>query len=204
MTKGRQELFCVEYVNDPKRNQTQAAIRAGYSLKGAAVEASRMLRNPNILRRIKELEREMLEEAGYSTESLRTFIFRRAIAQASVDAADISQVIYENDERRQDALEQIADANGGQYPIDFGDALVYNKPTHEWTPEERTAVKSVKNGKNGVEVELYDKQGALKMLADMAGLTKADVSVNLSVVDTIAEARARAGVQTEVCAADGV
>ena len=75
--KPMQERFCVEYVGDPKRNATQAAIRAGYSEKAARVQASENLTKLNILQRIKELEREALEEAGYSADSLRPLIMRQ-------------------------------------------------------------------------------------------------------------------------------
>jgi len=42
----KQRLFCLEYIKD--FNATQAAIRAGYSVKGAAVLASNLLTNNKI------------------------------------------------------------------------------------------------------------------------------------------------------------
>ena len=171
---ARRERFCVEYIKD--YIGTRAAIRAGYSEKGASVEASRLLRNASVLRRVKELERAALQEAGYSPESLRSFIIRQMIAQASVDASDITEVVYMDNEKRTAALVEMAEGNGGQYFLDFGDPVVYIKPTSEFTPEERAAVKGVKQTrtKEGVtiEVQMYDKQAALKALADIAGLTK--------------------------------
>jgi len=172
-----QENFCREYTSAPKKNATRAAIRAGYSEKGAAVEASRFLRNPNILRRIKELEREALEEAGYNPESLRSLIMRNLVSIATADAADLTQVIYEESEHRKAALEQLADENGGQLKLDFGEPVVYVKPTSEWTPEERAVVKSIKPGKYGVEIEIYDKHAALKTLAEIVGITKQSVEL---------------------------
>ena len=187
-----QEAFCRAYVNDPKRNGTRAAIAAGYSETGAAIEAFRLLRNANISRRIKDLECEALEEAGYSIESLRPFILRRHCAIATTDITDIVQVVYENDRRRRAALEQIADGNNGQYPLDFGDALIYVKPTSEWSPDERMAVKSIKYGKNGnIEVEKYDSLVAMKQLAEIVGLKDSDVSVNLNIADELSAARKR-------------
>lgn len=56
----KQEAFCLEYLVD--LNATQAAIRAGYSEKGANVTASKMLSNANIHSRIAELKRERSEK----------------------------------------------------------------------------------------------------------------------------------------------
>lgn len=187
-----QERFCQEYVSDPKRNQTKAALRAGYSKKSARMQSSRLMTNDNIRRRIRELYQEALEEAGYSAEEMKLLIMRKLTGIVLTDAADISKVIYADDERRKAALAQMADANGGQGVIDFGDALVYVKPADEWTPDERAAVKSVFMDKYGIKVETYDKTAALKALAEIAGLTKSDVNVNLSIADGLDEARLRA------------
>jgi phage terminase small subunit len=194
---GRQERFCAEYINDLKRNQRQAALRAGYSDKGAAVEASRMLKNPNILRRIKELEREALEEAGYSLDSLRLMVMRELVSQATTNVSEIVSVVYAGDEQRQAAIAQMIDANGGQGIMDFGEAMMYIKPTSEWTPEQRAAVRSIEQTKEGIKLGTYDKLAALRLLTDITGLTKADVNVNLSVTECLTEARQRvmAGVE---------
>ena len=181
---GRQERFCVEYVKDPKRNQARAAIRAGYSEDSAYNQGCRLMKYDYILRRVKELEREALEEAGYSVESLRAFIIRQMIAHASVDASDISEVVYADNEKRTAALEKLAECNNGQYFLDFGDPVVYIKPTSEWTAEERAAVKCIKQTrtKEGIslEVQMYDKQAALKALADIAGISKQNLDVALA------------------------
>lgn len=50
----KQELFCLEYIKDYKKEQ--AAIRAGYSEKGASVAASRTLKRPMVIARIAALE----------------------------------------------------------------------------------------------------------------------------------------------------
>lgn len=49
-----QEKFCLEY-RKHEGNGTAAAIAAGYSERTAAQQATRLLRNVNILKRIKEL-----------------------------------------------------------------------------------------------------------------------------------------------------
>lgn len=49
-----QEKFCLEY-RKHEGNGTAAAIAAGYSERTAAQQATRLLRNVNIMKRIKEL-----------------------------------------------------------------------------------------------------------------------------------------------------
>ena len=60
--------FIAEYLID--RNATQAAIRAGYSQKSASSQASRMLRNVNILRAIQTAEDEELEKLAINKSTL--------------------------------------------------------------------------------------------------------------------------------------
>jgi hypothetical protein len=150
------------------------------------------MKYPHVMRRIKEVEREALEEAGYSVEALKLLIMRQLAAQATVDAGDIVHIVYADDERRKAALAQIADANGGQGVIDFGAPLVYVRPSAEWTAEERAAVKGIRPTKEGIEIVMHDKQGALKALAEITGIVKSGVDVNLSIADGIEEARQRA------------
>lgn len=52
----KKEAFCQEYLID--LNQTQAAIRSGFSEKTASSQASRLLTNVNIQERIAELQAE--------------------------------------------------------------------------------------------------------------------------------------------------
>lgn len=56
----KHETFCQEYIVD--YNGTQAAIRAGYSKKTAGVQASKLLKNANILARIRELQEERMTQ----------------------------------------------------------------------------------------------------------------------------------------------
>lgn len=57
----KQINFCREYVKD--YNGTQAAIRAGYSEKTAAVKASQLLKNKDILNTIKQFQKELVESS---------------------------------------------------------------------------------------------------------------------------------------------
>lgn len=64
----QQELFCAEYLTD--YNGTQAAKRAGYAEKTAAAQAARLLKNVNVLSRVRALQKERLEKLAVTQESV--------------------------------------------------------------------------------------------------------------------------------------
>lgn len=65
---GKRKQFCEFYVNC--RNGTDAALEAGYgkTRESAATQASRLLKDPEILAYINELDRQLYEAIGISTE----------------------------------------------------------------------------------------------------------------------------------------
>lgn len=62
----KQDRFCHEYCID--FHQTNAAIRAGYPPKGAAVSATRLLKSAKILARIAEIRAHASSKTGISLE----------------------------------------------------------------------------------------------------------------------------------------
>lgn len=197
----RQERFCQEYVSDVKGNATAAAVRAGYGEAGAAVEASKNLRKPKIISRIKALRNEALVASGYDRERVRELIVRRLVGIVSTHFTDIVHVSPGRDDPDREAvLDELAAANGGQRLLDFGNLLVV--PTSCMTEEMSGAVKRIRAvpasefSGGGVEVELNDVVAAAKLLAEIAGVKEADASVNVNVSPAFilqqAEARRRA------------
>lgn len=63
-----QELFCYEYTVD--YNATAAAMRAGYSKKTAAVQGSKLLRNVNVLTRVRAIQSERVEKIALTSDSV--------------------------------------------------------------------------------------------------------------------------------------
>lgn len=55
----QKDRFCLEYIQD--YNGTKAAIRAGYKAKNAAKQACKLLKDPEVRARIKELQEETRE-----------------------------------------------------------------------------------------------------------------------------------------------
>lgn len=79
----RQELFCIEYIKD--LNQTQAAIRAGYSQKTARSIGNRLLTNVDIQARIDVLKSQRVEEVKIDAN----YVLKRLLEIDSLDVADI-------------------------------------------------------------------------------------------------------------------
>lgn len=71
---NRKKIFIEAYVNDARRNQTAAAIAAGYSPNTAAQAASRLMKEPEvkeeILNRLAQIHAEKTAEADEVVEFL--------------------------------------------------------------------------------------------------------------------------------------
>lgn len=62
----KMDRFCEEYVID--YNGTEAAVRAGYSEKRAAAQASTLLKREDVMERIAELQKEQAQRLGLSAD----------------------------------------------------------------------------------------------------------------------------------------
>lgn len=62
----KEERFCLEYVID--YNQTKAAERAGYAEKSAAKTGCKLMKDPRILARVKELQKEQADRLCLSSD----------------------------------------------------------------------------------------------------------------------------------------
>lgn len=79
----KQEMFCREYLID--LNATQAAIRAGYSVKTANRTASENLSKPDIQSRIAELKAQRNDLVGVNA----TYVLNRLVEIDQMDVLDI-------------------------------------------------------------------------------------------------------------------
>lgn len=195
------EKFCIEYVNDPKRNATNAAIRAGYSKSGARTEGYRLLTNADIKARIRELELEQLANADFKGEKLDRYLVNKLIAFIDSDVTDYVQISNGSDDpNRQDALDAQAREDNGQLHLDFDGVIFY--PTCDMPLKKTTAIKSIEiqniGNKDTVilapKIALEDRLSAIKLLAEMRGLKSPDTQVNVeisaaSITQTIEERR---------------
>jgi phage terminase small subunit len=82
------EQLCQEYMID--LNQTQAAIRAGYSPRTANTQASKLFAKPNIRARVAELQAERSRRTGVTADRVVRELARLAFV-------DITQVVNPHD-----------------------------------------------------------------------------------------------------------
>ena len=147
MLNEKQKRFVSEYIID--LNAKQAAIRAGYSPKGAEPQASRLLSNAKIQVEIAKA----MEDRGKRTGITQDRVLAELSAIAFAKATDYVEV--------------------------GGDGSVKIKPTAELTDEQKKAIASIKEGANGIEIKLTDKTKALEMLSRHLGLFRDKLEVNI-------------------------
>lgn len=145
---NKQEQFCREYVVD--LNATQAAIRAGYSLKTAGAIGRENLRKPTISQRIKELLKPKQEKPLELREQVLNEL--RTIAFTNVD----------------EFMETVKDPENGQ-------SYQRIKPEFLDSPK-LAAIAGVEPTRFGYKLKINDKQRALEMLSRHLGLFNADTS----------------------------
>ena len=93
--KPQQERFVIEYLKTPE-NATDAAIRAGYSLKTATAQASRLLTNVNVKTAIEAAQNEtrerVKEEVGLTVDMVVNGLLKEAqdYADGSTQSARVS------------------------------------------------------------------------------------------------------------------
>lgn len=159
----KQELFCKEYLVD--LNATQAYKRAGYSVKSdnaAGVEASKLLRNPKIEARIKEL----MDHRSKRTEVTADKVLAELAAIAFAKGTDFAKVVDE------------PIIQNGKYVVDpdTGKVKTYKSvdviATDNLPEEKKRAIAGIKEGKYGIEVSQCDKVKALELLGRHLGMFK--------------------------------
>ena len=182
-----EEAFCQAYVSDLKRNATAAVMAAGYTdnKNSAGVIGHRLLRNVSVKARIRQLEREALEAGGYDLEALKVSVMRE---YARIAFSDITDVVHISPEGASEGPERVkihdrlAQMNGGQRLLDFGETLV--APTTNLPADVTAAIKGIKaiyTGKSGVfrgfEITMHDKMNALGVIAEACGIKKNQVAL---------------------------
>lgn len=164
MTKltGKQKIFADEYLID--LNATRAYRVAYPSVKKdetASAAAARMLRNVKVAEYISE----RMQERQKRTEITQDRVLQELAAIAFARATDYVEIRY----------------NGVN-------SNVVIKPTAELSEEQIGAIAGIKEGANGIEIKLNDKEKALEMLGRHLGMwnDKLDMKVTPA-SDTVRE-----------------
>ena len=137
----RQALFVREYLKD--RNGQRSAVRAGYS----ETSACDLLGNPAVQSALARREREIAAKTDVTIEKVRAELGKIAFT----DFTEIGSWESVNGKR-------------GKYRLKL-------KDFKRLRPEQHSAIKTVRQVASGVvEVTLYDKEKALKLLAEHLGM----------------------------------
>ena len=159
LENDQHELFCQEYIID--LNQTKAAERAKYSKKTAAQQASRLLRNVKIQKRVAELK-EIRSERTVITQDM-VLKELKILAQSDI----------------QDYLEVVDPYGGG------GTIRVKLKTFKDMRGNATRAIKSISEHitKDGIQIKfkLHGKEKPLELLGKHLGMfmDKFDIGDNL-------------------------
>lgn len=119
MTK-KEKMFVDAYVNDVKRNQTAAAIAAGYSEKTAPQAASRLMKKDEIKQaideRLKELHEQNTAQANEVIEFLTTVMRGENVDNIPIFVGDGFQKLTEGKPPAKDRL-RAAEMLGKYYAL---------------------------------------------------------------------------------------
>ena len=160
----KQKIFVDEYLID--LNATRAYMAAYSKVKNpnvAAASAARMLRNVKVA---KEIQKRM-NERSERTEITQDMVLKELAALALAKYTDYGNVIERQAYYTKNGMSiPLTDKNGK--PLMIKD-IDYNL-TAEMSEYAKKAIKSIKPGKYGIELELYDKERALEMLGRHLGM----------------------------------
>lgn len=130
---AREEKFCIELMRD--NNQTQAAIRAGYSPKTARSQASRLLTKPNVRARVEQLRAAQLQElqdrVGFDAEKTMAELGKLFFVNI-IDVVDPKTGILLADARRED-LAAVASYKVKTIPTKNGEGIEREVRLHDKT-----------------------------------------------------------------------
>lgn len=170
----QQARFVAEYLVD--LNAKEAALRAGYSGRGAKQQGHRLLKLPEVLAAI---------EAAQQARSVRTAITADRVLQelARIGLANLSDVSEWGE--REVAIGY--DADGKRLsPADLGDAAVIHREMAPFlsltdsaalAPEHRAAVAEVALTKDGFKIKMHDKVAALTQIGRHLGMFADNVNL---------------------------
>lgn len=152
--KGWEIQFCYEYIKS--WNATKSYMKArDVAYSTAAVEGSKLLRKPNIIKAIKDIKKETDTELLISVEDIKREYFKQSFA----DVTDF--VEYGANEI------QVHDKHGNPLMNTNGELVTYKDSYvnfKDMSEIDGRLIKEVRMGKDGPVIQLYDKQKAMQEL----------------------------------------
>ena len=151
---NKQKKFIDEYLVD--LNATQAAIRAGYKEKAAYRTGAENLRKPQIQEEIQK----RIQERQQRTEVTQDMVVKELAAIAFSRATDYVEIR----------------SNGVC-------STVVIKPTTDLSDQQIRAISGIKEGANGIEIKLNDKEKALELLGRHLGMWNDKLDIKTPAID---------------------
>lgn len=153
---AKQSRFVEAYLLEP--NGTKAALAAGYSQSGAAVEASRLLSHPKVVAELERRRSHLSVKSGVTPE--------RVMAElAKIGFSDIRQVI-----EWRSHVTQLDEDEDGEPRLNVANEVTI-KDSSELTPEVAASIAEVSQTKDGaLKIKMHDKLGALTKMGQHLGM----------------------------------
>ncbi len=162
---AKQKAFVNEYLID--LNATQAAIRAGYSVKTANEQGARLLANVSISEFISKAMEERSKRTGITADQVLNELAMIAFANGTDFAQVVEEPIIVNGR-------YVKDPDTGQLRKQ---EVVKIVPTDKLPEDKKRAIAGIKEGRYGVEVATCDKVKALELLGRHLGMFKDKVEL---------------------------
>lgn len=158
--QGWEIEFCYEYVRT--WNATRSYMKVKETTYGtAAVESHKLLKKPNIINAIKDIKKETDTGLLISVEDIKNEYFKQAFA----DINDVVKVQLTEHHLNDKNGNKFIDMEGNPVTGHFNEVYVNSSDQFDGT-----LIKRISQGKDGISVELYDKQKAMQELIKlMAG-----------------------------------
>jgi phage terminase small subunit len=169
----KQSKFVDEYFNN-RLNGTKAAMKV-YNAKtyeSAAAMSSRLLKNVKVKEEIERRKEELQDKSNVKKEE----IIRELIDIINADLCDYVQIVEKERIIPKVDIEtgEIVEIKETYYDTIF-------TPTEQLTKEQRKLIKSIKQTRTGIEIQLYEKDKAIDTLNKMLGFSSETLNVNSSV-----------------------
>lgn len=150
----RQRLFCMYYLKS--YNQTMAAIKAGYAKDRAHITGSELVRNSKVAAEIRRIKSEQRKNIFIDSMDIIDKYIKIAFA-------DVTDYLTFGQERVQlmGQFGPVTDDNGNPVMYDRD----YVRP-NESTDVDGTLITSIKQGRDGISIQLANKMEALKFLSN--------------------------------------
>jgi phage terminase small subunit len=134
--------------------------------------ASKLLKNPKVFPRYEDLHSKMIKEAEDECILDGKMILKELMNIAFSSGSDFAKVITNEKKRR-----RLWDEEAGEY-VYINDQFVEIMDTDQLPDKKKAAIKSIKQGRHGIEIETYSKDHALELLGKHLGLFKDKIELS--------------------------